>query len=314
LPQLGDHARIEQPGDIQERIVERAQTNDRGDVICFNHDLRLGFVEVLDELRRRLAEILLDAGLRALQNVGFLVEQHRTRKIARGSACRQHITERPAVLVEQRPRIGDIVRHPQDVAANELGVFVEIGAGDDQGVLDRRLGRSGKQPVETAIDGDVGDDRHQHRRQHRDHRKQADDLNVQPGRGAPATARLHQLPDFADDDADQQQNGGGIDQQERHHHVAGGLDRGQARKHHEGETGRQQREADRERRHQAAQGPCLGLDERWFKRWDRSVCAGHSGTGEREAWPSVRSTTAGLMHSYHNVAELRLIRGTFPPA
>jgi hypothetical protein len=30
-----------------------------------------------------------------------------------------------------------------------------------------------------------------------------------------------------------------------------------------------------------------------------------------KAWPSVRVTTAGLMHSYHNVAELRLIRGTF---
>src|SRR5258708_4168157 len=33
--------------------------------------------------------------------------------------------------------------------------------------------------------------------------------------------------------------------------------------------------------------------------------------GERENMPPVGVPTAGLMHSYHNVAELRQIRGTF---
>ena len=67
--------------------------------------------------------------------------------------------------------------------------------------------RAREQPVEAAVDGDVGDDRHQHRRQHRDDRKQADDLDVQPCRGPAAAPGLNHLPDLADDDPDQQQDG-----------------------------------------------------------------------------------------------------------
>ena len=101
---------------------------------------------------------------------------------------------------------------------------------------------------------DVGDDRHQHRRQHRDDREQADDLDVQPRRRPAAPPGLHHLPDFADDDADQQQDGRRIDQQEGIDDLARRLDRGQAGQHHEGQEGRQQRERDRKRRQPAAAG------------------------------------------------------------
>ena len=46
-----------------------------------------------------------------------------------------------------------------------------------------------ERPVEAAVDGQVSDDRHQHRRQHRKDREQTDDLKVQPGRdGGPAAS------------------------------------------------------------------------------------------------------------------------------
>jgi hypothetical protein len=45
------------------------------------------------------------------------------------------------------------------------------------------LGASREQAVKAAVERDVGDDRNQHRRQHRDHREQADDLDMQPRRG-----------------------------------------------------------------------------------------------------------------------------------
>ena len=48
LPELRDHARIEQPRHIEEGVVERAQPDHGGDVIRFgeHRDLRLGFVDV----------------------------------------------------------------------------------------------------------------------------------------------------------------------------------------------------------------------------------------------------------------------------
>ena len=118
-------------------------------------------------------------------------------------------------------------------------MFVGVGAGDDERILDHLARRAGEQPVEAAVDGDVGNDGYQHRRQHRDHRKQADDLDMQPCRRPPAPPRLHHLPDFADDDGYQQQDGRGIDQEERIDDVAGRFDRRQAAEHHEGQERRQ---------------------------------------------------------------------------
>ncbi|GCC48746.1 hypothetical protein chiPu_0032658, partial [Chiloscyllium punctatum] len=132
-----------------------------------------------------------------------------------------------------------------------------------QRVLDHLLGGAREQPVEAALDRDVGDDRHQHGGQHRDHREQADDLDVQPRRRPAPPPRLHHLPDFPDNDADQQQDRAGIDQQEGADHLGRRLDRGQAGQHHEGEEGGQQRDGHGERRQPAPQRKaprlCSGL-------------------------------------------------------
>jgi len=74
--------------------------------------------------------------LRGLQDIAILVDQHGARQIARGSTSRQQFAERCAILVEQRPGVGDIVGHTQNIATNELGVFVQIGVRHDQRVLD----------------------------------------------------------------------------------------------------------------------------------------------------------------------------------
>ena len=142
-----------------------------------------------------------------LQHIAILVDQHRARQVARGGACGQKLAKRSAVLIVQRPGVGDVVGHAENVAANELGVLVQVGAATISEFWITSARRTRKQPVEAAVDGDVGDDRHQHRRQHRDHREQADDLDMQPRRRAAAAAGLNHLPDLADDDADQQQDG-----------------------------------------------------------------------------------------------------------
>ncbi len=157
--------------------------------------------------------------------IAILVDQHRDRQIARGRTCGQKLAKRSAILIVQRPGMGDVVGHSQNVATNKLRVFLHIGARNAQRVLDHLARRARKQPIEAAIDGHVGDDRHQHRRQHRDDGKQADNLNVQPRRRPAAAAGLHHLPDFADDDADQHQDGRRIDQHERNDDFAGRLDR-----------------------------------------------------------------------------------------
>jgi hypothetical protein len=74
--------------------------------------------------------------LRSLQNSAVLVDQHRARQIARGGACGQKLAKRSAILIVQRPGVGDVVGHSQNVAADQLRVLLHIGVGDDQGVLD----------------------------------------------------------------------------------------------------------------------------------------------------------------------------------
>ena len=144
LPELCDHAWIEQTGHIQERIVEGAQPDHGRDVVGFDEhrDLGLVFVNIAQEFRRRRREALLNAGLRCLQNIAILVDQHGARQIARGGTCRQQLAKRRTILVEQWPSVGDIVGHSQNVAANELRVLVQIGIGDNQRVLNHLTRRT----------------------------------------------------------------------------------------------------------------------------------------------------------------------------
>ena len=216
LLQLADHPRVEQPGNVKERVVKRAETDDGGDVVRFgeHRDLRFVFVDVGEEILRRRRELLPDAGLCRLQDIAILVDQHGARQIACGGVGRQQFAKRPAVLIEQRPGVRDVVGHRQNVAADQLRMLVGIGTGYDQGILDDLARRPREQPVEAAVDGDVGDNGHQHRRQYGDDRKQADDLNVKPCRGPAAAPGLNHLPDLAGDDSDQQQDGRRVDQQE----------------------------------------------------------------------------------------------------
>jgi hypothetical protein len=126
------------------RVVERTQPDHGRDVVFFgqNRDLRLGFVDIAEEFRRRRQEGQLNAGLRRLQNVAVLVDQHGARQVARGSTRRQKLAKRSAILVEQRPGVGDIVSHSQNVAANKLRVFLHIGASNDHRVLNHLARRA----------------------------------------------------------------------------------------------------------------------------------------------------------------------------
>ena len=188
---------------------------------------------------------------------------------------------------------------------------LRIGAGDDQRVLDRLARRAGKQPVEAAVDGHVGDDRHQHRRQHRDDREQADDLDMQPGRRPAAAPGLHQLPDFADDDADQQQDGGAaLISMKEYDDVRRRLDRVRP------VSTTKVRKADSRARPTANGASNLRRGSPWARRTTgrtvRPRCLRWSfrQRGELKAWGPPGSR---LMHSYHNVAELRQFHGALPP-
>jgi len=169
LLELRHHARIKQARDIQEGVVERAQPYYRCDVIGVrkDRDLRLAIGDVAQDFRRRQLETALNAGLRRLQDIGILVDQHRAGEIARSRAGRQELQERAAILVVKRPGAGGVAGHGEDIAAYQLGVLIGVGPRDTQRVLDRLARRPGEQPVEAALDRDIGDDGDEHGRQHR---------------------------------------------------------------------------------------------------------------------------------------------------
>ena len=278
LFQLSHDARVEQSRHIEESVLKRLEADHRRDVILLDEDadLRLVFVDIAEKVRRRGLEILPDSSRRGFEDVAVLVDDHRARQVARRRVRREQSAEALAVLIEQRPRPRNVVGHADDVAADQLGMLVDISIGHDQRVLDHRAGAHREQAIEAAVDGDVGDDRHQDGRQHRDDGKQADDLDVKPRGGPAAPTGLDHLPHFAGDDPQQHQHGGAVDEKERDDDLVGRLDRRQAREHHEGQERRQQGETDRERSQKAAQRPAGRLGKRRVERLGRRLCGGHA--------------------------------------
>ena len=177
--------------------------------------------------------------------------------------------------------------------------------------------RRGEPAVEAAVERDAGDDRDQDRRDRRDHREQADDAHMQPRAGAAAPARLHDVPDFAADDADQQQRRERVDRQHGDDDLMGRRDRRQPGEHHEGDGGRQQRQ--RRPRSIRSRAPTAAAP----RRRESSEIATSSalviatpGSAENSAESDATRVTArrraraDLMHLYNNVAELRQFRGS----
>ena len=173
----------------------------------------------------------------------------------------------------------NIVGHSDDIATDELRVLLHVRICDIQRVLDHLPRRSGKQPVQPAIDGHVRHDGYQYRRYYRDDREQADDLDVQPGSRPAATTCLDNLPDLPDDDGHQQQDRCRVDQKEGNNDRAGRRDRRQAGQDDKGQEGRKQRQANRDRRQQATERPTALLGSGRIKRRGRRICAGHRGNG-----------------------------------
>ena len=86
--ELRDHARIQQARYIEERVLKRAQTNDGGDIVLLDEHADLGFIfrDVLEEIRSRCLEVLLDSGRGGFKDVPILIDDHGAGKISRGCA------------------------------------------------------------------------------------------------------------------------------------------------------------------------------------------------------------------------------------
>ena len=142
-----------------------------------------------------------------------------------------------AVLIEQRLGPADVVAHRHILAADVGGVLGHIGIGHDQRLFDHGARPCRKETVEPAIERRRGHDGDKNGRNRRDHRKQADDLNVQPRAGPAAAAGLDDDKDFATDYGEQEQAGNRIAKQKLHDHVVDRRDGSQTGEDQKGSGG-----------------------------------------------------------------------------
>ena len=207
--QLRDDLRVEDARDVEIGIGVGLQLDDGGHVIGVEkqRDLRLGLVAGGEHLARRLDEGLADVGAGLLDHVEIAVDHHDRRQAADIGLGGEELPELLAVLIEQRLGARHLDGGGDAVGAQELRVLAHIGVGDDQRILDQRLGLPREQPVEPAIERDARHHRHQDRRDRGDDREQADDAHMQP-RGRPSPpAGLHDAPDLPRADRDQERDG-----------------------------------------------------------------------------------------------------------
>ena len=225
------------------------QLDDGGDIVPFRDegDLRLGLAGLGEKLRRRQHEpfIHFDAGRLDDRAVGLEHERHR--KIASVGLRGEEFAELIAVGIEQRFGAARSKAIAKSSLRTDRGMLGHIGIGHDQRLLDHGARAGREETVEPAIERRRGDDRDQNRRHRGNHRKQADDLNVQPRTGTAAAAGLNDHPYFAADDGEQQQAGYRIAEKKPDYDLVDRLDRGEAGQHQEGGGGRQQRDAHRNR-------------------------------------------------------------------
>ena len=275
--QMRDDPRIERTNDAQIGIVVAAHLDDGGDRIGVEQhaDLRLGFVDGRETggVRQRSRLLRLDIG--ALDDRGVGPDDHRSRQSAHSRLRGEELLEALAFGIEQRLGARHVERHRHDVAADHLRVFLQIGVGDDQRVLDDGAGSRGEQPVEAAVERDARHHRHQDCGHRRDHGEQADDLDVQPRRGAAAPAGLHHQPHLVGDDADQQEHGQRVDQKKRDDDRMRGRDRRQIGQHDEGCEGRQHRKHRGERTQHAHGAARRGRGDFGGRRLLHAGDAGH---------------------------------------
>ena len=80
--------------------------------------------------------------MRRYKHMAFFINQHRAPKVAGIGARGQELEKCHAILVVQRPCIGNVVGHAEDVAPNQLGVLVRIGVRNDPRVFNDLFDRS----------------------------------------------------------------------------------------------------------------------------------------------------------------------------
>ncbi len=245
-PQLREHPRVEQPGDVEVGVGIAAQLDDGRDVVGIeeHRHLRLGVVDGGQHLGGRLDERLVGLGVDLVDDLEVLVEQHDPGQPADRRLHRKELMELVARLVEQRLGARELNGDGDGIAAHELHVLSHISVGDDERILDQRVGLLREQPVEAPIEGDARHHRHQDRRHCCDDGEERHDPHMQPRCGAAAPSRLHNAPDLAADDQHQEEHGERIGRQERAHHGIGRRDRREVGEHHESDERRQQRDCD----------------------------------------------------------------------
>ena len=107
-----------------------------------------------------------------------------------------------------------------DVAARHLSLLGNIGLGHAFSAIDDVPGPLREPGIETAIEGDRGEDRHDQRRDRGKKAEQRDDPHMKPGARQLLAPSRQQTPDLPGDQKPHQRNEDFVDRQEQNHDLA----------------------------------------------------------------------------------------------
>ena len=212
LPRLDD-LRIDQPDSEEIGVFELPELDDRADDVAgawLDHH-RLAVRRVLHGAGGRLRHGEIGLGLGAHDERAVRRNQRGMGELPPFRLSAQEVEKAVAVQIVDLPIVVERLGHGQRRVEKCPGIFLNIGFGDIERIVDDRLGADLEPAVETDVERDRGDDRHHDGRYRRHQREHRDDPHMQARCRLGALPRLENAVRFAPDQSDQNQDEGGVD-------------------------------------------------------------------------------------------------------
>jgi hypothetical protein len=191
---MRQHPRFDKAADIEIKVTELAEPNERADalVLVVGHDDDLALVGAAQRVLADILEAERKGEAGARHHLTTSIDDSRLGQAADRGLSGQRRREILRVNRQRRRRAVEIGRHCERIGADRLLMLAHIGVGDRDRFGDRGAHLVAEPGFDAEAEEQIGEHGDDDRRQHRNQAEQADEAHLQPrAREIAAALRPH---------------------------------------------------------------------------------------------------------------------------